>query len=58
MSHRITDECIQCGLCEDECPEEAIIEGEYSYIIDSDRCIDCGACAEICTVEAVIESSD
>jgi len=55
MAHKITEECIMCGTCEDECPEQAISEGEETYLIDSDKCIDCGACAEICPVDAIIE---
>ena len=32
MSHRITEECIVCGACLAECPEQAITEGEDRYI--------------------------
>jgi len=55
MAHKITSECIQCGTCADECPEEAISEGEEIYIIDPELCIDCGACADVCPVDAIIE---
>jgi ferredoxin len=34
MSYKITDECISCGACEPECPNEAITEGETIYVID------------------------
>ncbi|HDS16002.1 MAG TPA: 4Fe-4S dicluster domain-containing protein [Proteobacteria bacterium] len=44
--------CTSCGSCQEECPEDAIIEGEDSYII-TDKCIDCGSCAEVCPVDAI-----
>lgn len=55
MAHVITDECIACGACVEECPEEAIIEGEEIYSIDPEKCIDCGACVDVCPTEAIIE---
>lgn len=53
MAYTITDECIGCGSCEDECPVNAISEGEDKYVIDPEACTDCGACADICPVEAI-----
>ena len=58
MAYKISDECISCGACEPECPNEAISEGEITYVIDPDKCTQCvGAhdspqCVEICPVEA------
>jgi ferredoxin len=54
MAYVITDECIACGSCEDECPVEAISEGDDKYVIDAKLCNDCGACAEQCPVEAIV----
>ena len=54
MAYKITDECIACGACKDECPVEAISEGDI-YVIDADACIDCGACAGACPVDAPVE---
>ena len=54
MAHTITDECIACGTCVDECPSEAISEGEEKYIIDPEACTDCGACVEVCPTEAIV----
>lgn len=58
MAYKISEDCISCGACESECPNEAISEGETTYVIDPDKCTECvGAhdtsqCAEICPVDA------
>ena len=60
MAYKITDECISCGACEPECPNEAISEGETIYIIDPDKCTECigsyesSKCAEICPVDSCV----
>ena len=41
MAYKITDECISCGACEPECPNQAIKEGDKIYVIDPDRCTEC-----------------
>ncbi len=55
MAFKITDECISCGACADECPVSAIAEGDGKYEIDADTCIACGACAGVCPVGAPVE---
>lgn len=55
MAHMITDECIACGTCIDECPVGAISEGDPIYKIDASECTDCGACVDACPTEAIIE---
>ena len=52
MSYTITDSCIACGICQPECPVDAIHEGDI-YTIDEDTCIDCGACADVCPTDAI-----
>ncbi|MCX8075280.1 MAG: 4Fe-4S binding protein [Clostridia bacterium] len=52
MAYRITDKCISCGVCEAECPVNAISQGEDKYVVDENLCIDCGACASVCPVAA------
>ena len=52
MAYIINDDCTACGTCIDECPVEAIAEGDI-YVIDADVCTDCGACADVCPVEAI-----
>ena len=58
MAYVITDECIACGSCEDECHVDAISEGDDIYIINPELCTDCGACADVCPVEAIIPGDE
>ena len=64
MSTLITDEWINCGVCEPECPNEAISEGEDFYEIDADLCTECvgfhgeEACQEVCPVDCCIPDED
>lgn len=55
MAYKITEECVSCGLCEPECPAEAISEGDDKYVIDPKKCTDCGACVEVCPSDAIVE---
>ena len=52
MAFKITDACINCGLCASECPVSCISEGEDKHVIDADSCISCGNCANVCPVGA------
>jgi len=52
MAYKITDDCIACGACVDECPVGAIVEKDGKMVINADECLDCGACAGVCPVEA------
>jgi ferredoxin len=54
MPRKITEDCIACGSCELECPEEAISEGDPIYVIDPEKCTDCGTCEEVCPSDAII----
>ena len=64
MAFKITEECILCGACEPECPNQAISEGEEIYIIDPDLCTECVGffdeqqCALVCPVDACIPDPD
>ncbi|MDO4488621.1 MAG: 4Fe-4S binding protein [Eubacteriales bacterium] len=55
MAYKITDACLSCGSCEDQCPVSAISQGEGQYVIDADTCISCGSCADQCPVGAIEE---
>ncbi len=58
MAYKISDDCISCGACEPECPNQAISEGETSFVIDPAKCTECvgshksSQCAEVCPVDA------
>ena len=41
MALMITDDCINCDVCEPECPNQAIAMGEEHYEIDPDKCTEC-----------------
>ena len=59
MALIITDECINCDVCEPECPNEAIYQGEEIYEIDPDKCTECVGhfeqpqCQEVCPVDCI-----
>ncbi len=56
MAYKITEECVACGTCHDECPTGAIQEGEEQYSIDPEKCDDCGKCVEVCPTEAIVKA--
>lgn len=59
MSLIITDECINCDVCEPECPNEAITPGEEIYEIDPAKCTECVGhydepqCVLVCPVDCI-----
>lgn len=59
MAMLITDECINCDVCEPECPNEAIYQGDEIYEIDPAKCTECvghydeAQCVEVCPVECI-----
>lgn len=50
--YEITDACIMCGSCEQECPVHAIVEGQGKHQINPAVCIDCGTCSGVCPTGA------
>ena len=52
MAYKISDDCIACGTCIDECQMGAISEGEKSSS-DPDVCTECGTCADVCPSGAI-----
>jgi ferredoxin len=55
MPYRITEECVSCGSCAEECPANAIEEGDGVFVINQEECTECGTCAEVCPTEAVVQ---
>ena len=59
MSLKITDQCINCDVCEPECPNGAISMGPEIYVIDWQRCTECVGhfarpqCQEVCPVDCI-----
>ncbi|GAV20327.1 ferredoxin [Mariprofundus micogutta] len=70
MALTITDDCINCAVCEPECPNLAIFEGEEIFEIDPERCTECVGhfdepqCQMVCPVDCIpldperVESKD
>ena len=52
MAYKITDACVSCGACANDCPVDAIKEDSPTYVI-TDSCVDCGACVSSCPVDAI-----
>ena len=59
MALFITDECINCDVCEPECPNDAISMGPEIYVIDPSKCTECVGhfdepqCQQVCPVECI-----
>jgi ferredoxin len=64
MALMISEECISCGSCEPECPNQAISQGDDRYVIDPKRCTECVGfydapqCQAVCPVDAPIPDPD
>lgn len=64
MSLLINDECINCDVCEPECPNGAITQGDEIYEIDPNLCTECvghfdePTCIEVCPVDCILVDPD
>ena len=60
MAYLITEECTSCGACVEDCPNQAISEGDLAYVIDPEKCTECVGfydepqCVSVCPVECVV----
>ena len=60
MALLITDDCINCDICEPECPNGAISQGEEYYEINPDKCTQCvghfedSQCTKVCPIRCII----
>lgn len=63
MALKITDECINCDVCEPVCPNIAIYQGEMIYEINPDQCTECVGhfaepqCVTVCPVNCIIKDT-
>jgi ferredoxin len=59
MALLITDQCVNCDVCEPACPNRAIYQGAQVYEIDPERCTECVGhfdepqCVVVCPVECI-----
>jgi len=60
MALIITEDCINCAVCEPECPNNAISPGDEIFVINPDKCTECvghfdeSQCIEVCPVDCII----
>ena len=59
MALKITEECINCDVCEPVCPNQAIYMGEQIYEINPNLCTECVGhfdipqCVDICPIDCI-----
>ncbi len=64
MALKILESCINCAVCEPECPNDAISEGPLIYDIEPERCTECighfdqPQCIEVCPIECIISDPE
>ena len=64
MALKILTACINCDMCEPECPNKAITLGEETYEIDADKCTEClghydtPTCISVCPIDCIISDPD
>jgi len=64
MALKISDDCIACDACREECPNGAIEENDPIYVIDPDRCTECVGyydepqCIAVCPVDCIASDPD
>ncbi len=60
MALMVNEECINCDVCEAECPNGALSQGDAVYVIASEKCTECVGhfdspqCVEVCPVDCIV----
>lgn len=60
MALMITEDCINCDVCEPECPNGALSQVEELYVVDPAKCTECVGhfdvpqCIEVCPVDCIV----
>ena len=60
MALLINEDCINCAVCEPECPNNAISAGDEIFVIDASKCTECvghfdeSQCTDVCPVDCII----
>jgi MinD superfamily P-loop ATPase len=57
MAYMITVECIECGVCEIYCKNDAVSQVGKKFVIDLKKCEECGTCKEYCPIDSAIIKS-
>jgi len=64
MALMIISTCVNCAVCEPECPNAAISAGDPVYLIDPDKCTECvgyfaeSQCIDVCPVECIVPNPE
>ncbi len=60
MAMLINSDCINCNMCEPECPNGAIYPADEQYLIDAAKCTECvghfdkSQCVAVCPVDCIV----
>ena len=57
MNVHVNGNCIGCGLCERNCPADAVKVKDFCAAIDPDKCVGCGACEQKCPKRAIVKQA-
>ncbi len=64
MALMVNADCINCDVCEAECPNEALVPGDEIYVINPGKCTECVGhydtpqCVEVCPVDCIVPDPD
>jgi NAD-dependent dihydropyrimidine dehydrogenase PreA subunit len=53
----ISTDCMDCGVCEFMCPQNAIFEAKTQFVIRRDQCNGCGECVPYCPARAIVPNT-